>query len=406
MWQQIKALNEKRGTILTEMRTLLKTAEDAGRDLTADEDAKFNDLNTRAEAVKSQIERHEKANQIDGDIAQRNAANPGKGPVGGDAGNGAETPEQRAAAADVEQRSQFAKYIRGASPAELRALTVSGQGIVGTRAFYAEIVKSMKAFAGVREAGASIFPTSNGNPIVWPTSDDTGNTARQVDEAASNTNTTEPTLGTKTMGAYKFDSDWIKVSVEMIRDAEYDIEGHVRALAAERIGRKFNTASTTGTGSGQVQGFAAAAATGKTAAAVAAIAYDELIDLEHSVDPAYRSSGRCRFMLHDLTLAAIRKLKDTAGQYIWAAGLAGQPSALLGYGYTVNNDMAVPAASAKSVAFGDFSKYHVRDVIGMDVVIAKELFIENGLYGYKVFSRHDGILTDSKALKLLAHPAS
>src|SRR6185312_4367995 len=106
-------------------------------------------------------------------------------------------------------------------------------------------------------------------------------------------------------------------------------------------------------------GVVTASTLGKTAAAVAAVTYDEIIDLIHSVDPAYRQSPKVRFMFNDLTLAAIRKLKDGDGSYIWTMGdiQGGVPGTIFGYKYSVNQAMASLGAAAKVMLFGDFGKY-------------------------------------------------
>jgi len=396
MWQKIKQLNEERGEALNQMKGILKKAEDEKRDLTADENTAFDALNTKAEARKADIDRYETAKRLEAEMSEKRHQ-PGRDDI--------DTSEQQADEAVKEYRSQFNRFLRGGNLAELRALTVSGQGVVGTREFSTNLVSAMKSFAGVLEAGAEVIPTTDGNPLTIPTSDDTSNTGRLVGEATTNTNVTEPTLGTVTLGGYKFDSDWIKVSVELLRDAAYPIETAIQQIAAERIGRAFNTYATGGTGTGQPQGVVPAATIGKTAALNTAISADEIIDLIHSLDSAYRNSGRAKFMLSDTLVASLRKLKDGQGQYIWAAGLASAPATLFGYAYVTNNEMPGLAANALPVAFGDFSKYKVRSVAQPDVIRANELFISDGLIGFKTTQRLDGKLADAKAIKTLKLPA-
>src|SRR3546814_18350621 len=72
---------------------------------------------------------------------------------------------------------------------------------------------------------------------------------------------------------------------------------------------------------------------GKTTAAVAAFTFDELMDLVHSIDPAYRAASTCRFMFNDSTLLSMRKMKDGAGNYMWhtADGRTGASEQVLGY---------------------------------------------------------------------------
>src|SRR5690606_3040040 len=127
----------------------------------------------------------------------------------------------------------------------------------------------------------------------------------------------------------------------------------------QRLGRRANTELTTGDGNGDPNGIVTASTLGKTAAAAAAVTYDEIIDLVHSVDPAYRASPKTRFMFNDSTLGVLRKLKDGEGRYIWTAGDVqnGVPGTILGYRYSINQAMAGVATGEKSMIFGDFGKY-------------------------------------------------
>src|SRR5262249_51452638 len=156
----------------------------------------------------------------------------------------------------------------------------------------------------------------------------------------------------------------VKLSIELIQDAAYPVESMILSQGSERIGRALNRYTTTGTGSGQPKGFVTAAGTGKTAASTSAITYEEIVDFIHSLDAAYRNTGKAYVQMHDTTLASIRKLKNGNGQYIWGAGQAGAPANILDFPYVVNNDMAQLTSGAGSavMAFGDFSRYFVRDV--------------------------------------------
>jgi HK97 family phage major capsid protein len=402
MWQKIKALREERGVILADMKAILDKAEAEKRELVADESARFDELSGKAEAKLTEVNRYEKLHGLERAGAQdQNQAGPGRHDI---------DPERRDEedAGKGETRSEFLAYLRGKPLAELRALTVGGMGVVGDRPFYSQLVTSMKGFAGVREAGATVLPTVNGNPLSIPMADDTANVGQIVAEGATDNTAVDATVTTKTLNAYKFDSKWIKISTEMLRDSEFPIEKFILDIAAERIGRYFNAETTNGDGTGEPEGFLVGGTSGATSASNNAIDYEDLLDLVHSVDPAYRASGRCVFMFSDLTLAAIRKLKDGDNRYVFSPGEAGVPGSILGYRYIVNNNMPELSAgvSSKVVAFGDFSKYFVRDVTTPDIVVARELFAGDGLVGYRVLSRHDGKLTDAKAVKYLKLAAS
>lgn len=396
MWQQIKAKREEQAAVFAEMRNLLKPSEDEKRDLTAEESGKFDELNAKAEGYTKSIDQLERAYTAEKSLEERATLKPGRNPV-----DGGDKPEQRT---EVEQREEerrvaFDHYLRGeVSDEEMRVLTIGG-GVVGPQGFSTKLVTSLKYYGGVLQAGAEVLNTQDGNPFVIPTATDTANSGSQIAENGA-VNSTDPTLSTVTLGSYKFDSDWIKISVELSQDNGYDLEGKILDMASRRIGRKLNTATTTGTGSSQIQGFITGGSSGKTFAGAAAITYDELIDVQHSVDAAYRNGGKCVFQMNDSTLAAVRKLKDTEGHYIWMPGAVGVPTQLLGSGYVINNDMAVLATGNKTVAYGDFGAgYVVRFAGPPQVVVARELFSGNGLIGYRVFQRFDGKTQDAGAYK-------
>jgi HK97 family phage major capsid protein len=396
-WATIKRLNEERGAALAEMKTILTKAETEKRDLTAEENTAFDALNTKAEQRKADIDRYEQAKALEADLANKGQQRAGREDLN--------TPEGQAEAKAKEQRAQVDAYLRTGTlaPAETRALTVSGAGVVGDRTMYGQLVVALKTFAGVREAGATILPTSDGNDLPIPKADDTSNTGQIVGEATEDDAEADADVGNITLKAHKFDSKWIRVSLEMLQDAAYPVEQYILNIAGERIGRSFNSYGTTGTGTGQPKGFITAATVGKTAAANNAITYEELLDLVHSVDAGYRNSPSFGLQLHDTTLAAIRKLKDSAGSYVFAAGAAGAPSTILNYRYTVNNAMAQLSSGvgSKVIAAGDFSRYFVRDVTGITIIRATELFAASGLVGFRIFSRHDGNLADVNAVKVL-----
>lgn len=447
-WQETKKLNEERGQKLADMKAMLKKADDEKRDLTAEEEQRFDQLNGEAEKIKSKVERMESVASGEADLRSRLNAGEDAGEVEDPedrADDGADrAPEQRAQrpgredrrSGDAERREQreeregrrrpetrqerehrqmvlrfFGDIDFEVTPEQRRQLppearaTVKGAKIVGDREFQRQLVQDMKFYAGVREAGARVLTTQTGNEIIVPTADDTDNIGQIRGEGVTNNDEADPTIGHKSLSAYMYDSKWIKVSIEMLQDAQFapEVESYVRSIAGERIGRVFNLHTTTGDGNNKPRGILLDALLGHTAAATNAIVHDEIIDLVHSVDRAYRADPSFKLMLHDLTLAAIRKLKDGDGRYIWGAGTAGEPSRILEYQYQVNNDMPHLGGGAGSEVMlaGCFSKYAVRDVTQTVVVRADELFIGDGLIGFRLYSRHDGLLTQPKAVKKL-----
>ncbi len=165
------------------------------------------------------------------------------------------------------------------------------------------------------------------------------------------------------------------------------------------MGRITNTHFTVGTGTGQPNGIVTASTAGKVGLTgqTVSVIFDDLIDMVHSVDPAYRELGNCKWMMNDSSLKLIRKLKDSQGRPVFLPGydgLAGSmPDTLLGYPIVINQDVPVMAANAKSILFGDFSFYNIRDV--MDVTLFRfddSAYAKLGQVGFLMWMRSGGNL--------------
>jgi len=199
---------------------------------------------------------------------------------------------------------------------------------------------------------------------------------------------------------FKYSSKSIALPFELLQDSMFNIEGYISNLLQLRKGRIHNRHHTVGTGTNQPRGIVTAAAAGKVGATgqTVTVTYDDLVDLEHSVDPYYRSAGK--WMMHDDTLRALRKLKDGNGRPIFVPGYeqgnpGGAPDRLLGREIVINQHMPVMAANAKSILFGDFSKYLIRDV--MDTTLFRmtdSAFTLKGQVGFVAFSRSGANMVD------------
>lgn len=270
----------------------------------------------------------------------------------------------------------------------------TGGGYTVQREMWGSIVAAMRQFGGMREV-AQVITTGNGNPLDFVTTDATSEEGQLLGENTQ-ANAGDTTFGLASMGAYKFSSKVIAVSLELLQDSEFDIEAYITELLGLRLGRAANRYFTVGTGSNEPQGIVTAAGAGKvgTTGQTTSITYDDLVDLEHSVDPIYR--GNALWMFHDNTLKKLKQLKDTTNRPIWLPGLTEKaPDSILGYGYQVNQHMAPMAANAKSMLFGDFKKYLIRDVLGAILYRNTDSkYNEQGLVGFHSIMRTDGKMVD------------
>ena len=247
----------------------------------------------------------------------------------------------------------------------------------------------------------TVINTAAGNTFNIPTINDTAVTTTAHTEGTQPTDDAgkDATFAQKTLSAYAFDTEWLRWSAELNADSILNMESLLGELLGERMGRTANTALTTGSGSSAVEGIVTGSSLGKTAAATAAVTGDEILDLIHSVDPAYRASTNTAIMMNDSTLSAVRKLKDGNGNYLWAMGnyQAGVPASLLGYNVVINQAMDSLATAKKVMIFGDMSKFYVRKVGAPSIYVARERFAPDfGILGY---IRFDGCLVNTAAIK-------
>ena len=141
-----------------------------------------------------------------------------------------------------------------------------------------------------------------------------------------------------------------------------------------------------------------------TTASSTAITADEIINLIYSLKRPYRKNAA--FIMNDQTVAAIRKLKDGDGKYLWQPALVlGEPDKLLGYPVYTSEFMPTIEAGAKTIAFGDFDYYNIGDRGSRSFQELKELFAGNGMVGFVAKERVDGKLVLSEAIKVLKQKA-
>jgi HK97 family phage major capsid protein len=185
----------------------------------------------------------------------------------------------------------------------------------------------------------------------------------------------------------------------MLQDSAFDIESWLSRALAMRLGRAINAHFTNGSGGGTqpegvITGAQSYGTTATGAGNVTGVTYDNLVNLIHSVDPSYRDNAE--WMFHDSTLRAIKQLKDGQQRPLWQQDMAlGERPTILGYPYVINQDVPVMAASAKSILFGDFSYYLIRDVQDIRLLRLDERYADFLQTGFLAFLRTDGLLANA-----------
>lgn len=209
-------------------------------------------------------------------------------------------------------------YPEDTSYRAAQTVTTTAGGHVIEDESMAAIETALLEFGGMRQAGSEVLRTSTGASLPWPTINDTSNKGRLL---AINTSVTNTALvyGQVVLGAYKYSSDSVLVPIELMQDSVFDYATHVAARLGERIGRITNEHFTTGTGSSEPDGVKNVAnAAVKTVASASAITADELIELQGDLDNAYEDGAV--WMWKKATQTVVRKLKDSNNNYLWAPG--------------------------------------------------------------------------------------
>ena len=387
--QSIQALRERHASLAKETRALV---EKHNGEWKSEHQASYDAGIAQLDDVKAQIDRLEKVLETAKDEKIENSIN--------------ESNEKKIHAAG---KDLFAKWVKGGDRAlsaqdwaDVRATmsttTTTEGGYTVPTDVASQINDVLKAYGGVRQE-ATVISTAQGNDINFPTSNGTSEVGELIAQNVTAT-AADPSFGVITLSTYKFSSKIVAVPYELLQDSNADIIAFIAKRLGDRLGRVTNTYFTTGTGTAQPKGVVTAAASGKvgTTGQTTSVIVDDLIDLVHSIDPAYRVPSSC-FMMNDASLKVIRKLKDSQNRPVFLPGYDGlggrMGDSLLGYDICINQDVATMAANAKSILFGDFSKYTIRDVMGMTLFrFDDSAYAKLGQVGFLAWMRTGGTLTD------------
>jgi HK97 family phage major capsid protein len=386
---------EARKTAWHAAKALLDSAAAESRDLTAEEEQTFARINADIDARSQRIEDLQSAASRAADIEAAVATAP-------------EVREERA----LREASDF-DVVRALATGEVRTATferrdlnTSDDSQVVPQSFYAILQEKMQ-YQGPMLDGTFVtqLNTASGEDIKVPV-EASRPAATAIAEATAIT-PLDPTFTNITLKSQKV-AVLTKVSRELLTDSGIDIVSYLAGSLGKAVGIRANALLTVGTGTVQANGVVTASGSGITGAGSVAGVFtaDNLIDLAHSVDSDYVRQGAA-FMMKRSSLGALRKLKDTAGQYLYVpAASVGTPDSFAGYPVIENPDMAAIGLSAKSVLFGNFSSYHVRQVGGIEVARSDDAYFNTDEVGFRVTLRMWGDLGQSDAVKYFAGAAA
>ena len=293
----------------------------------------------------------------------------------------------------------------GVDTAELKALGVDIRALgvnVGETGGYLvdsmmsmSIDKAMLDNGRILNTGIKKISTATGGPYPMPLNDDTGNRSRIVGEGKG-TARTDLKYGNVTLGAYRYSTGVILISLEALQDSAFDLESEVFSSFGIRHGRGIGADLVTGSNGGELEGIVNASVRGlQLGAAVTTITYDNLVDLEESLDEAYH--GMAEYAFNQNTRGLLRKIKDMEGIPLlrFMDTPDGPVSIFSNKKYTIVNEMPNLASGNRFMLWGDFSKYCYRTVMGFQIFRQMEQYIEDGQIGLIGHARADGKLVDA-----------
>jgi len=262
------------------------------------------------------------------------------------------------------------KGLEGITPDERKALTVSNDSTGGYLAppeYVRELLKSVIEISPIR--GIARIRSTAQRSIQIPKR--TGTFAAQwVSESGTRSETTGWQVGLEEIPAHEHYA-LVDISEQDLEDSVFDLEAEMQSEFAEQFAKSEGAAFVSGDAVGKPEGIMTNSDVAEVVSGAGALlTADGLITLVHSVKSDYGRNGT--FVFNRTTLAAIRKLKDTAGQYVFQAGMSlqnGATNTVLGHPYVEATDMADVAANAYPVAFGDFRRgYMIVDRIALAVL--------------------------------------
>jgi HK97 family phage major capsid protein len=400
----VTEMKQKRAGLVNQMRALLNTAEAAKRDLTADEQTTYANMEKEVDQIGAQVEREERLARVETDLRNQRDSNYRPN---ADQRN-AETDTRPNASAGY-RKAFFDGLVRrkgiNSVGADYFAVLSSGSdtegGFLVPTITETEIIKKVyeqnpiRQFATVRSTSLDVaIPVRTGIPtFAWR--------AENGKYGKSQSKYGRVALHNWDCGGI------IPISEELLRDTPQNMEAEIVETAGLAFGELESAAFMSGDGVGKPFGLFTqdkvsedTIGTEETAANNA-ITSDELIDIQEKLTSPYQ--GNARWVFNPSIRKALRKLKNSVtGDYLWQPGLqAGQADMLLGKPVLSLKDAPALAAGVKVICYGDLRAYRIQDRLGTTMKVLNELYAEDGQIGYRFNRRLDAKLTDANAVVFL-----
>ena len=383
----INELIQKRAKVWETAKNFVDTHENENGILSAEDSATYGRMEQEIEDLTTAIDRQQRADAREQELNK--AMNQ---PL---TGRPSQKVEEKTGRASNAYREDFGAHLRGKRLVHnvLSEGVQADGGYLVPEEFERQIVTGLDE-ANVVRSLAKVITTNAERKIPVAA---THSTAAWTAENGAYTES-DPTFAQKTIDAFKL-TDLVKVSIELLQDSAFDLEGYIASEFARAFGIAEEEAFCVGTGSGQPTGIFTANG-GQVGVDNANLSADELISLVYALKSPYRRNAK--FLMNEKTVSTIRKFKDGNGAYLWQPSLqAGEPDKLLGYELYTSPYVPEAGSNAYAVAFGDFKNYWIADRSGRTVQRLNELYSTNGQVGFVATERVDGKVILPEGIQLL-----
>ncbi|EOS27169.1 HK97 family phage major capsid protein [Lachnospiraceae bacterium 3-1] len=392
---KVLELREKRAKAWEAAKKFLDAKRTADGFVSVEDAAAYDRMEADVVNLGKEIERLERQATIDAELARATSkpiTNQPNGRIDGETKTGRASDEYKRAFWNG-MRNRISYDVQNA----LSIGTDSEGGYLVPDEYEKKLVEALQDEVFFRSL-ATVIRTSSGDrkiPIVTSKGE-----AAWIDEGGQFPES-DDSFGQTSIGAYKL-ATMIKVSDELLNDSVFNIEQYISKEFGRRIGTKEEEAFFIGDGQGKPVGLfnaAGGAETGVTAASTS-ITFDDVMDLYYSLRAPYRN--KASWLLNDSTVKALRKLKDSNGNYIWQPSVReGEPDRILNRPYRTSIYVPELAEGNRVMAFGDYSYYWIADRQGRSFKRLNELYAATGQVGFLACERVDGKLILSEAVKTL-----
>lgn len=396
----LKALEEKRNDLKSQMGEMLETSKKEERALTAEEASKFDEMEKEIKNIDATIERNERMESMEQkEVKVENTREL--------------TPAEKRMYKSIEERddyNSFAEYIRSeASGVKNRAdasnLTKSDNGAVIPKTIINKIIEKVEEISPVYKLATHYDIPGTANIPTEDTSSDsiTVAYATEFTDLTSHSNK----FGTIELTGYLYGA-LTKISKSLLKNSNFQLTNWVINKISKKIAKFIEGELLNGT-TGKVNGIAGSYDStnmNKALASKSAVTADELIDAQELVPDVYQADAI--WVMNKATRTAIRKLKDSDNNYLLNKDLSAKWGyTLLGKDVYCSDNVAKLGAVSKNVIFyGDLSGLAVKEGEKTEIQILNELFAAQHAIGVVAWGEIDAKVEDKQKIAVVTTPAS